>query len=86
MTDCWLKNTDEGLVTEEFFFIDLQKAFHTIDVDILLAKLTSFGIGRVEHQWFQSYVSGIYQSVSVDVHRSDPLPVSMGVPQCSTNG
>ncbi len=38
--------------------IDLQKAFDTVNVDILHIKLESFGIGRVEHQWFQNYLSG----------------------------
>ncbi len=63
------------------FFIDLMKAFDTVDVHIFLAKLTRFGIGGVEHQWCQSYLSGRSQSVSVDTHLSDTLPVSMGVPQ-----
>ncbi len=62
------------------------KAFDTVDVDILLAKLTSFSIGVVEHQWFQSYVSGRSQTVSVDGHLSDSLPVSMGVPLDSILG
>ncbi len=81
----WLKNIDEGLVTG-VVFIDLQKAFDTFDVDIILAKLTSFGIRSVEHKWFQSYQSGRSQSISVDGHLSDPLPVSMGVPQGSILG
>ncbi len=80
VTDHWLKNIDEGLVTG-VVFIDLRNAFDAFDIDILLAKLTSFGLGGVEHQWFQSYLSGRSQSVSVDDHLSDPLPVSMGVPQ-----
>ncbi len=57
VTDHWLKNIDEGLVTG-VTFIDLQKAFDTVDVDILLATLISFGIRGVEHQWFQCYLSG----------------------------
>ncbi len=60
-------------------FIDLQKAFDTVNVDILLTKLTSFGIKGAEHQWLQSYLSGRSQSVSVD--GLTPLPVSMEVPQ-----
>ncbi len=80
VTDLWLKNIDEGLVTR-IVLIDLQKAFD--NVHNLLVKLTSFGIGGVEHQWFQSYLSGWWQSISVDGHLSDPLPVSMWVAQGS---
>ncbi len=85
VTDQWLKNIDEGLVTG-VVFIDLWKAFDIVVVDILLAKLTSFAIGGVEHQWFQGYLSGRSQSLSVNSHLSDSLPVSMGVPQCSLLG
>lgn len=34
---------------------DLKKAFETVDRDILLRKLISYGIKAAEHKWFQSY-------------------------------
>ncbi len=37
----------------------------------------------IEHKWFKSYLSGRPKYVSVDGHLSGPLPVSIGVPQCS---
>ncbi len=49
-------NMDKGLVTG-VVFIDLQKAFDTVDVNILLGKLPSFGITGMEHKWFKSYLS-----------------------------
>ncbi len=67
-------------------FIDLRKAFDNVDLDILLAKLPSFGVEGVEHQWFRSYLTGRIQSVTVDGDLSDPLPVSIGVPQGSILG
>ncbi len=82
VTDRWLMNIDKGLVTG-VVFIDLQKAFDTVDVNILLVKLPSLGITEMEHKWFKSYLSGRSQSVSVNGHLSDPLPVSIGVPQGS---
>ncbi len=60
--------------------------FDTVDVNILLAKLPSFGITRMEHKWFKSYLSGRSQSVSVDGHLFDPLPVSISIPQGSNLG
>ncbi len=48
VTDCWLGNIDRGIVTG-IVFIDICKAFDTVDVDVLLAKLPSFGITGIEH-------------------------------------
>ncbi len=62
ITDQWLMNIDKGIVTG-VVFSDLRKAFDSIDVNILLAKLPSFGITGMEHKWFQSYLSGRSQSV-----------------------
>ncbi len=78
-------NIDKGLVIG-VVFINLRKAFDTVDVNILLAKLPSFGITGMEHKWFKSYLSERYQSVSVDGHLSSPLPVSICVPQGSILG
>ncbi len=85
VTDHWLENIDKCLVTG-VVFIDLCKAFDTVDLDILLAKLPSFGVDGVERQWFRSFLTGRIQSVTVDGHMSDPLSVSIGVPQGSTLG
>ena len=38
-------------------FVDLQKAFHTVDHQILLAKLNHYAIRGVSNDWFKSYLS-----------------------------
>ena len=57
-----------------------------MNTDILLAKLKGFGVTGIEHRWVWSYHTGTSQSVSVDGHLSDPLPVNIGVPQGSILG
>ncbi len=64
-------------------FIDLCKVFDTVDVDVLFAKLPSFGITGIKHEWFRNYLTRQSQSVIVSGHLSNPLPVTMGVPQGS---
>ena len=80
-----VKNIGKELVTG-VVFIDLQKAFDTVDTDILLAKLKGFGVTSIEHKWLWSYLTGRSQSELVDGHLSDPLPVNIGVPQGSILG
>ena len=58
--------------------IDLQKAFDTVDHDILLDKLRAIGVSSVS--WFESYLSNRTQCVDVNGTRSDFLPITCGVP------
>ena len=55
-TDDWYVNMDDGRYTASIF-IDLKKAFDTVDHDILLAKLRKYGVENLEHSWFTSYLS-----------------------------
>ena len=47
-------------------FVDLQKAFDTVDHQILLAKLNHYGIRGVSNDWFKFYPSNRNQYVSIN--------------------
>ena len=56
-TNSWSVNIDNGLVNG-VDFIDLKKAFDTIDHQIILQKLENYGIDHSSLKWFKSYLTG----------------------------
>ena len=67
-------------------FVDLQKAFDTVNHEILVAKLDHYGIRGVANNWFSSYLSNRTQFVSILGFESDTKPMRHGVPQGSVLG
>ena len=51
-------------------FVELQKAFHIVDHQILLAKLNHYGICGISNDWFKSYLSNRSQYVSINGYES----------------
>ena len=62
-------------------FLDLSKAFDTVNHSILPAKLTYYGINPITCNWFRSYFHNRKQRVFVNGILSDTLQISCGVPQ-----
>ena len=67
-------------------FVDLQKAFDTVDHQILLAKLNHYGICGVSNHWFKSYQSNLNQYVSINGFYSGLTTINCGVPKGSVLG
>ena len=67
-------------------FVDLQKAFDTVDHKILISKLDHYGIRGCCSDWFKSYLSDRFQFVSIANSTSNLKPVNHGVPQGSVLG
>ena len=66
--------------------MDLTKAFDTLDHDLLLKKLTEFGLSKSAVNWFRACLTRRTQSIYINDVLSDPEPILYGVPQGSNLG
>ena len=67
-------------------FLDLSKAFDTIDHDILLYKLFNYGIRGNSYNLCKSYLSNRHQYVQLNEVKSKMSLIKTGVPQGSILG
>ena len=80
-----LKNINNNDITCGLF-IDLKKAFDTIDHKILLHKLEFNGIRGLALNWFKNYLHNRKQFVQIDSIKSSTETIAYGVPQGSILG
>ncbi len=67
-------------------FLDLSKAFDTINHEILIRKLDHYVIRGVAKNWFENYLSNRKQLVNYNGVESEEMTITSGVPQGSVLG
>ena len=67
-------------------FVDFQKAFNTVNHNILLKKLHYYGIRGITNDWFKSYLNNRTQQTKVNDSISEKVEITYGVLQGSTLG
>lgn len=85
LVDFLLDNIDKKCIVGGLF-IDLKKAFDTLNHDILLKKLESYGIRGLANEIFRSYLSDRKQFVALKDDFSSTRLINIGVPQGSNVG
>ena len=85
LTDYIIRAFDDGKFVVGVF-LDLTKAFETVNHNILLKKLEYIGVRGVALQWFQSYLTDRKQYVMFNGSKSDSKQLFYSVPQGSILG
>ena len=67
-------------------FLDFSKAFDTVNHEILLSKLSKYGIRGTANLWVRSYLQDRQQYCYLNDHKSKTLNIKCGVPQGSILG
>lgn len=80
-----LKSADKNKYTLGVF-IDLSKAFDTVNHYILLTKLKNYGVKHSNFKWFKSYLSNRQQYISHNCGKTNNMNITCGVPQGSILG
>ena len=79
-TDSWALDIDRGNVNA-VVFLDLKKAFATVNHGVLLGKLSLYGIQESAYDWFKSYLNNRIQKCVVNGSLSKVCSLGCVVPQ-----
>ena len=79
-----MKALDEGNFACGIF-VDLEKAFDTVDHNIF-KKLDHYGVRGISNKWFESYLTGRKQFLSINGINSNISTITSGVLQGSVLG
>ena len=79
-TDSWSLNIDRGFVNA-VVFLDLEKAFDTVNHNILLSKLQFYGVRGPTLKWFCSYLKNRTQTCLINCNKTSERLLRCDVPQ-----
>ena len=85
MLEKWRRTLDKGECVSALF-MDLSKAFDTINHDLLIAKLKAYGFSKEALKLMRSYLKNWKQKVQINNKFSSERDVIAGVPQGSADG
>ena len=85
MLDKMYEKLDQGCLSG-VVFLDLEKAFDTVNHHVLLRKLILLGVSDLSIRWFESYLIGCKQMTKIDNVCSSEHEIMHGVPQGSILG
>ena len=85
VTNTWLLNLDSGRMSS-VVLLDIQKAFETVDHQMLLDKLRCYGVSGDQLVFFASYLNNRQQCYNVNGKLSSTKRIRCGVPQGSILG
>ena len=83
--DDWMMAMDRGEYTGAIF-VDLKKAFDTVDHKVLLKKLFDIGVRGLTLKWFENYLINRRIVTKVNNSISEEKHLTHGVPQGSILG
>ena len=84
-TDSWYENIDHKKLNLTIF-LDLKRAFDTVDHRIIVEKLMSYSIRGIPGNWFKFYLHNRQQFSSLNGKNSKKVEVTCGIPQGSCLG
>ena len=85
LVDQLIANMDDKLISS-LLMIDLSKAFDTINRELLITKLSIYGVSPSSLKWFKAYLTSRRQYVRIDNVDSNSQIIRHGVPQGSILG
>ena len=85
VTSEWYSALDQGFVVGAVF-LDIAKAFDTVNHTLLLSRLANLGFDPATCEWFCCYLRDRHQCTAIDDNCSEEAVVTSGVPQGSVLG